>query len=93
MVYVLHLVSLHSIMHTSHMFGGMRFRVSNLSVTIYGVVLESKTPFWAPNAPNMAHKEAISNLDRDISSSFRHQKYLVYHEGDVVCIAISSMAC
>ena len=77
-------------MHTSHMFGGMRFRVSNLSVTIYGVVLESKTPFWAPN---MAHKEAISNLDRDISSSFRHQKYLVYHEGDVVCIAISSMAC
>jgi hypothetical protein len=50
----LHLVSLHSIVHTSHVFGGMRFRVSNLSVTVtvHSVVLV-KDAMLGPQMPQM----------------------------------------
>ena len=60
---------------------------------IYGVQLVSyslrcsigqRCHFGPPNAPNVAHKEPISNLDRDVCTSFRHCRYLVYHADDVV---------
>ena len=35
LIYVLHLVSFHSIVHSSHVFGGMIFRVSNLNNVVW----------------------------------------------------------